>query len=76
MGSHYEISPREREDEQRRHRDEFDAPEETYWEYLARTTQFDARLSETPKAGGQTGAAPASSTPGTGVSESRDKDAA
>ena len=70
--SHYEISPREREDEQIRDWHEFDAPEETYHAYLARTTQFDARLSELPKAGTATGHDHASSTPGTGSSESRD----
>ena len=63
MGAHYEISPREREDEQIRDYHEFDHVDETYAEYMA-------RLSELPKAGGQTGAA--SSTPGTGSSENRD----
>ena len=72
-GSHYEISPKEREDEQRRWRDEFDAPDETYHEYLDRTT---SPLSERPRAGTDQARAESSMTgasqPGTGRSESRD----
>lgn len=65
--SHFEVSPREREDEARRAYYEFDCVDETYEEYMA-------RLSDRPRAGSQraesrsTGA----SQPGTGRSESRD----
>ena len=70
--SHYEISPREREDEQRRHHDEFDAVEDTYDTYMS-------RLSERPRAGTNASESLSRSTgaqPGTGRSESRDKEAA
>lgn len=68
MGSHYEISPRERDDEMRRHYDEFDAPQETYDEYLQRTTTFGARVSGLSKAEPQAGLQlkPNHGKPGTG----------
>lgn len=65
-GSHYEISAREREDEQRRHYYEFDHRDETYDEYLARLSQRpEADESSSSTTGG-------ASHVGTGRSESRD----
>lgn len=68
--SHYEISPREREDEQRRDFHEFDEPYEDFWDYLA-------RLSERPRAGNESSSGltghDEASHPGTGRSESREE---
>ena len=69
-------NPYEREDEARRAYYEFDAPEETYDEYLQRYTQPEARLSERPRAGIDQVRAESSmtgATPGTGRSESREE---